>query len=84
MAQAKVQFAIEFDPFENYVDVPIDDLSDSWKELALEVHGENEQIRKTGVEKLKVKTIDYKNATKKKQIVSFAGKGSRNGTRATF
>ena len=41
--------------YENYVDKPIDVLSKDWHQLALELHGENEQIRNTGVEKLKVR-----------------------------
>ena len=54
---SNIQFAIELDLFENYVDKPIDVLSKDWHQLALELHGENEQIRNTGVEKLKVRVI---------------------------
>ena len=44
---SNIQFAIELDLFENYVDKPIDVLSKDWHKLALELHGENEQIRNT-------------------------------------
>jgi hypothetical protein len=50
-----VVFPIEFDPFKDHIDVDIDLIADyKWRQLAKENLGESPEIRKAGLEALKV------------------------------
>ncbi len=54
-AQSSIKFEVEFDPFKDYIDVPVDLLGEeNWRHLAKENFGETEAKRKEGIKILKV------------------------------
>ena len=55
---SKVQLPIEFDPYRDSSDLPIELLAvkeEKWLQIAQEVIGENPDTRKLGIDALKVK-----------------------------
>ena len=54
MAHLKNELGVEFDPFQNYVDISIEKLDEKWRIVALEVIGETKENREIGIKMLKV------------------------------